>query len=165
MPTTYRPYQPDQPLLLPPDLQEWVPPGHLAHHVSDDHHRHEPAGSGVALKLAKQTPPPENLIGVEVVTLGHHRHRDPRLMGLRNDLTLLRLAPPPPTATNRSAARRTRLLLHNQHQLSVHLNRSGHLRSAHFPSAQPAKTPPIRTGGLRRMDTQRMPQVLLSFKG
>ena len=30
-----RPYQPDQPLLLPPDLQEWVPPGHLAHHVSD----------------------------------------------------------------------------------------------------------------------------------
>ena len=35
MPPTYRPYQPDQPLLLPPDLQEWVPPGHLAHHVSD----------------------------------------------------------------------------------------------------------------------------------
>ena len=35
MPTTYRAYQPDQPLLLPPDLQEWVPPGHLAHHVSD----------------------------------------------------------------------------------------------------------------------------------
>ena len=33
--TTFRGYQPDQPLLLPPDLQEWVPPGHLAHHVSD----------------------------------------------------------------------------------------------------------------------------------
>ena len=33
--TTFRAYQPDQPLLLPPDLQEWVPPGHLAHHVSD----------------------------------------------------------------------------------------------------------------------------------
>ena len=31
MPTTFRAYQPDQPLLLPPDLQEWVPPGHLAH--------------------------------------------------------------------------------------------------------------------------------------
>ena len=28
MPTTFRAYQ-DQPLLLPPDLQEWVPPGHL----------------------------------------------------------------------------------------------------------------------------------------
>ena len=27
------PYQPEH--LLPPDLQEWVPPGHLAHHVSD----------------------------------------------------------------------------------------------------------------------------------
>ena len=24
MPTTFRAYQPDQPLLLPPDLQEWV---------------------------------------------------------------------------------------------------------------------------------------------
>ena len=35
MPTTFRAYQPDQPLLLPPDLQEWVRPGHLAHHVSD----------------------------------------------------------------------------------------------------------------------------------
>ena len=35
MPTTFRAYQPEQPLLLPPDLQEWVPPGHLAHHVSD----------------------------------------------------------------------------------------------------------------------------------
>ena len=35
MPTTFRAYQPDQPLLLPLDLQEWVPPGHLAHHVSD----------------------------------------------------------------------------------------------------------------------------------
>ena len=35
MPTTFRAYQPDQPMLVPPDLQEWVPPGHLAHHVSD----------------------------------------------------------------------------------------------------------------------------------
>ena len=35
MPTTFRAYQPFQPMLLPPDLQEWVPPGHLAHHVSD----------------------------------------------------------------------------------------------------------------------------------
>ena len=35
MPTTFRAYQPDQRLLLPPDLQEWVPPGHLAHQVSD----------------------------------------------------------------------------------------------------------------------------------
>ena len=30
MPTTFRAYQPDQPLLLPPDLQEWVSPGHHA---------------------------------------------------------------------------------------------------------------------------------------
>ena len=35
MSTTFRPYQPDQLLLLAPDLQEWLPAGHLAHHVSD----------------------------------------------------------------------------------------------------------------------------------
>ena len=35
MSTTFRPYQPDQLLLLSPDLGEWLPSGHLAHHVSD----------------------------------------------------------------------------------------------------------------------------------
>ncbi len=35
MGTTFRPYDPEQMLLLPPDLREWVPEGHLAHHVSD----------------------------------------------------------------------------------------------------------------------------------
>ena len=35
MGTTFRPYQPDQILLLPQDLREWVGEGHLAHHVSD----------------------------------------------------------------------------------------------------------------------------------
>ena len=35
MGTTFRPYQPDQMLLLPQDLREWVREGHLSHHVSD----------------------------------------------------------------------------------------------------------------------------------
>ena len=35
MPTRFRPYDPGQLLLLPPDLREWVPSGHLSHHVSD----------------------------------------------------------------------------------------------------------------------------------
>ena len=35
MPTRFRPYQPDQTLLLPPDLRAWLPEGHLAFHVSD----------------------------------------------------------------------------------------------------------------------------------
>ena len=35
MGTRFRPYQPDQMLLLPQDLREWVPEGHVAHHVSD----------------------------------------------------------------------------------------------------------------------------------
>ena len=33
--TTFRPYDPDQLLLLPPSLRDWLPEGHLAHHVSD----------------------------------------------------------------------------------------------------------------------------------
>ena len=32
MGTTFRPCHPDQVLLLPQDLREWVPEGHLAHH-------------------------------------------------------------------------------------------------------------------------------------
>ena len=35
MPTTFRPYQPDQMLLMPPRLRDWVSAGHLAHQVSD----------------------------------------------------------------------------------------------------------------------------------
>ena len=35
MSTTFRPYVPGQSLLLPPDVREWLPEGHLAHHVSD----------------------------------------------------------------------------------------------------------------------------------
>ena len=34
MPTTFRPYQPDQGLLLAPDLRDWLPEGHLAHQPS-----------------------------------------------------------------------------------------------------------------------------------
>ena len=33
--TTCRPYAPGQALLLPPDLRDWLPEGHLAHHVGD----------------------------------------------------------------------------------------------------------------------------------
>lgn len=35
MPTTYRPYAPDQHLLLPASLKEWLPEQHLAYFVSD----------------------------------------------------------------------------------------------------------------------------------
>ena len=35
MPTTFRPYEPDQMLLLAPDVRDWLPEGHFAHHVSD----------------------------------------------------------------------------------------------------------------------------------
>ena len=35
MPTTFRRYEPDQILLLPPDLRDWLPEGHLAHWLSD----------------------------------------------------------------------------------------------------------------------------------
>ena len=35
MAKTFRPYEPDQLLLLPPSLQDWVPEGHLARFISD----------------------------------------------------------------------------------------------------------------------------------
>jgi transposase len=35
MPTSYLPYEPNQDLLLPHSLQEWLPQGHLAHYISD----------------------------------------------------------------------------------------------------------------------------------
>jgi transposase len=35
MPTSFRPYVPEQAFLLPPSLKEWLPSGHLAHFVSD----------------------------------------------------------------------------------------------------------------------------------
>lgn len=35
MPTSFRPYVPEQTLLMPPSLEEWLPEGHLAHFVSE----------------------------------------------------------------------------------------------------------------------------------
>jgi transposase len=35
MPTTYRPYEPNQTLLLPPSVSEWLPEDHLAHFIND----------------------------------------------------------------------------------------------------------------------------------
>jgi len=35
MPTSYRPYEPDQVMLLPASLQDWLPKGHLAYFISD----------------------------------------------------------------------------------------------------------------------------------
>lgn len=35
MPTTFRPYQPEQSLLLPPSPRDWLPEGHLAFFLSD----------------------------------------------------------------------------------------------------------------------------------
>ena len=35
MPTSYRPYEPDQVMLLPSAPQDWLPPGHLAYFIHD----------------------------------------------------------------------------------------------------------------------------------
>jgi len=35
MPASYLPYEPDQDLLLPPSLRDWLPEGHLAYFIAD----------------------------------------------------------------------------------------------------------------------------------
>lgn len=35
MSKVYRPYEPEQMLLLPPSVREWLPTGHLAHFISE----------------------------------------------------------------------------------------------------------------------------------
>lgn len=35
MPTSYRPCEPDQVMLLPAAPQDWLPAGHLAHFIND----------------------------------------------------------------------------------------------------------------------------------
>ena len=35
MSKTYRPYEPDKILLLPPSVKDWLPMGHLAHFISE----------------------------------------------------------------------------------------------------------------------------------
>ncbi|MCY4584022.1 MAG: transposase, partial [Chloroflexi bacterium] len=32
---TFRPYEPDQPLLMPASIQDWLPEDHLAYFISD----------------------------------------------------------------------------------------------------------------------------------
>ena len=34
-PRRFAPYDPEQMMLLAPDVREWVPEGHFAHHVGD----------------------------------------------------------------------------------------------------------------------------------
>ena len=98
-----------------------------------------------------------------VVALRHHGHRDPRLAGLRHDLPLPGPAPPKtPTATRRPVARRARILLRNRHRRSVYPGIDGRFRCTRSPRAQPDNTPPMRTGGLRRMDTVRI-QICQAF--
>ena len=49
MSKTYRPYEPDQQLLLPAALREWLPDDHLAYFISDVV---EPVGSCLRSRLA-----------------------------------------------------------------------------------------------------------------
>ena len=51
MSTTFRRYAPEQSLLMPPDVREWLPEGHLAHHLSDlvDGRGHDPIQRTVSL--------------------------------------------------------------------------------------------------------------------
>ncbi|HLH38650.1 MAG TPA: hypothetical protein VKX39_05840 [Bryobacteraceae bacterium] len=48
---SYRPYYPDEDLLLPPSLRDWLPKDHLAYFVSDVGRNIDVAGSTSSLDL------------------------------------------------------------------------------------------------------------------
>ena len=64
----------------------------------------QPASLGVAFRIAILSPPGEHLVGIDVVTPRHHRHRNPGLTALRDDLALLGLAPGMPRVQDRAGA-------------------------------------------------------------
>ena len=67
MPTTFRPYAPDQSLLFPPSPREWLPEGHVAFFIPDavdaldrstfyapydgDGRRNQPCEPGMMIKM------------------------------------------------------------------------------------------------------------------
>src|ERR1700692_1839921 len=52
---SYRPYYPDEELLLPPSLREWMPEDHLAYFVSDVRSA-GPVGNGRGLRQREARP-------------------------------------------------------------------------------------------------------------
>ena len=56
-------------------------------------HNHRHQATGPASLLAKLTPPGEHQVGVHVVAPRHNRHRNPGLVALRYNPTLLGIAP------------------------------------------------------------------------
>ena len=56
MPTSYLPYEPNQDLLLPHSLREWLPEDHLAHYISDTIDALDLPNLDDAISLSKWTP-------------------------------------------------------------------------------------------------------------
>jgi hypothetical protein len=62
MAISYRPYEPQQEMLLPASLQDWLPKGHLAYFISDtvdalDLRRSTPATQAAARATSRSTRP------------------------------------------------------------------------------------------------------------
>lgn len=72
MEKTYRPYDPDQLLLLPPNLRDWLPPGHLAYFLSDVVDGLDLSGiSAVYEREARGYPPYHPALMVKVLLYGY----------------------------------------------------------------------------------------------
>jgi transposase len=79
---SFRPYEPGQRLLLPPDMREWLPEGHLARCVSDVVEALDPSAIFAAYAVEERGQPPYHSGRMVKLTARPHGSNQ--------------LAPPPP---------------------------------------------------------------------
>lgn len=83
MTKTFRPYEPDQMLLLPPDLREWLPQDHLVYFLSDVVEALDLSAIHAGYPEARGYPPYHPLLMVKLLLYGYAR-------GLYSSRTLAR---------------------------------------------------------------------------
>jgi len=70
---TFRPYQPDQVLLLPPSLRDWLPQDHLAHFVREIVEQLDLSDIYRAYREERGYPPYDPLMMVKILVYAYAR--------------------------------------------------------------------------------------------
>ena len=106
-------------------------------------------GASLRAAVLEPTSPVEHQVGVDVIAPRHYRHRNSRLIALRNDPALLGIAPTM-TGRNRTSPPGPQLLHRFRHLRSCPLGPWWTLRRSPLPIAQLHLLTAIREGRLRR---------------